>query len=152
MENTLLLITHLLHVECALYVCAHSWQWPEGFHRESSPWKIAEYLQLRRCGHNTLLGSMSWKLWIPKHTHMYTCKWDTRNNRHTTVYNLASDSSRESKFSHKFEMIPSYWVGYFLKMSWNKHTTRSCEKWVTTTHSRLRVCTVHRACLPWWQL
>ena len=32
----------------------------------------------------------------------------------------ASGSSSVSKFSQSLEMTPSYWLGYFLNMSWRK--------------------------------
>ena len=36
----------------------------------------------------------------------------------------ASGSSSESRFSQSVEMIPSYWLGYFLKMSWRRRRRR----------------------------
>jgi hypothetical protein len=34
---------------------------------------------------------------------------------------FASGSSKSSRFSHNVEMMLSYWLGYFLKMSYKLH-------------------------------
>ena len=54
---------------------------------------------------------------------------------------LASGSSRESRFSQRVEIMLSYWLGYLRNMSCNKTQTTPHYSTLTVTHAAIDIGT-----------